>query len=205
MSPGILEGTNPQQATPRMGPTPEMSMPAKVDPQMQERVDMFMANGLNLIHNKKISDSLVNIIKNAKNEKREPDPIQGIAEATLNVIDRLESSAGERGVTLPPEYIAEAGNALMGEIIQVAEASGLGPFSEQDKYTAFSKAVGLYLTQALKDGKITNEQLQEMSKQIQQTPEGKQIMAQMQPQQQQGPTQQGAPRRPPGGAPLGGV
>ena len=177
MSPGILDGQQPV-GTAQPVDTQNVPPASTEPPDMQNQMDMFLSNGMSIIHSKKVSDGLIKTIKSATGDDRQPDPLVGVANATLNVLDRLEASAGEKGVNLPPEYVAEAGNVLMGEIFQIAEAAGLGPFSEQERYKAFSLAVSKYIDQGLKSGKITEEQLQELSAQVEGTPEGQQVMAQ---------------------------
>jgi hypothetical protein len=144
------------------------------DPKTQDTFDAFMSNGINIIHNEKVSDGMIQNILNAD------DPVKEIANATLNVVNRLEQSGSENGMNFGPEILSNGANILMGEIIQVAEISGLKPLTEEEKYMAYSLTVSRYIDEAIKSGKITPEQLQEMSQQAQQTPEGQKIVAETQ-------------------------
>jgi len=174
----------------------------QADPKMQDNIDMFLANGIRIVHNKKVSDGFIKQIVGANN------PVVAIADATLNVVDRLEGSASENGVgTLPPETLAQVANALMGEIMEMAEIAGLKPLSDDEKYQSFSLAVSKYIDKAVKSGKMSKEELGQMGDQAAQTPEGQKIMQGMGIQgmpSAQGPAQgapiQGAP--PAQGAPV---
>lgn len=157
-----------------MSPPQQDQVPGQVEGQLpqevQDRVDMFLANGIRLVHSEKVSDGFLKVILDG------PDPVMGIADATLDIVGRLEGSAGERGVSLPPEILAQVANILMGEIIKVSETAGLEPMSDEQKYQAYSLAVSKYLDQAVKSGKITPEQLQQMGAEAGQTPEGQKIV-----------------------------
>ena len=160
-----------------------------------DAVDMFLANGIRIIHDKKISDGFI------KKVVKSTDPVKDIADLTLQVIDRLERSAGKKGVTVPTGELAQAVNILMGEIIDMAEMSGLEKLSEDDRYRAYSLAAGKYLAAAVKSGKISKEQLQEMSVQAQQSQEGQKMRALM---EQTGGGQAQAGGQPAGGQPPAG-
>ena len=151
-----------------------------VDPQTQETFDAFVANGMKIIHNDKASDGILKTIADAD------DPVKAIADATLNVVERLEQSGGESGMNFDPSVLMQGANVLMGEIIMSAEMVGLKPLSDEEKYMAYSLAVSKYIDGAVKSGKMTQEQLGQMSQQAQQSPEGQKIVAEMGNMQQQG-------------------
>lgn len=144
---------------------------AGADPKTQDNIDMFLANGTRIVHNKKVSDGFIKHIIEANN------PVIAIADSTLNVIDRLESSASERGVgTLQPEALAQVANVLMGKIIEMAEIAGLKTLSDDEKYQSFSLAVSKYIDKAVKSGKMSKEELGQLGDRAAQTPEGQKIM-----------------------------
>lgn len=161
------EVPTPGTTSPVQGEAPQP--PGGMDPQIQDKFDMYLANGIKIVHNKKISDGFIKQIMGAE------DPIIAIANATLNIVDRLEQSASGRGVDLPMEYLAQVANILMGEIMESAETAGLKPLNDEQKYQAFSLAVSTYLDKAYKSGKISKEQLAQMGDRAKQTPEGQQI------------------------------
>ena len=175
-------------------PENQNAMEGQPDPKAQDNIDMFLANGTRIVHNKKVSDGFIKRIVGANN------PVIAIADATLNVIDRLESSASERGVgTLQPESLAQVANVLMGEIMEMSEIAGLKPLSDDEKYQSFSLAVSKYIDKAVKSGKMSKEELGQMGDRAAQTPEGQKIM--------QGMGVQGMPsaQGPAQGAPIQGA
>lgn len=160
----------------------------QVDPKSQDQFDIFVANGINIIHEQATADAIINQVKS------NPDPIDAIAKATLDVVVRLEESAASNGIQLEDSVKIAGANQLMGEIINLTEVSGGNKLADEQKYQAFSLAVSMYLDGAIKSGKMTKEQLVQMGQEAQQTPEGQQIAQQMQQGQQ--PVQQGGGQQP---------
>jgi len=144
--------------------------PPAADPKLQEAAKMYLANGLRLIHSEEISDGIIKKLQTVD------DPIPQIADSTLDIVNRIESGASGKGVSLPPEYLAQVANVLMGEIISIAEIAGAEPLSEEERYKAFSLAVSKYLSNAVKTGRISPDQLQQMKQQAMQSPQGQEIV-----------------------------
>ena len=143
------------------------------DPKLQETAKMYLANGLRLIHSQEVSDGIIKKLQTVD------DPVPQIADSTLDIVNRVESSAAGKGVSLPPEYLAQVANVLMGEIIGIAEIAGVKPLNEEDRYKAFSLAVSKYLAGSVESGKMSPEQLQQMGQQAMQTPKGQEIVKQV--------------------------
>ena len=144
----------------------------QVDPKNQEQHDIFVANGITIIHNEKTSDMLIKQITKAE------DKVEAVANATLNVVRKLEDSALANKIKLANEVLIYGANELMGEIIAIAEAAGMEPMTDEEKEHAYSLATSKYIDAAVKTGKITPEQLQQMGEQAKQTPDGQKIVQQ---------------------------
>lgn len=139
----------------------------------QQTLDIFIANGVKLIHNEKVSDGLLAKIQNSS------DKIEGIALALIDIINKVEKSAIANKIKLTSIVIVHGGNHLLAEIINLAEKAGLvEPLNEEQRKQAFSIATSKYIDDAVKSGKITREQLNQMSQQFQATPQGKKIAEQ---------------------------
>ena len=162
----------------------------KANEQDQAQYDMFIANGMSIIYDSATSKKIINQIV------KSPDPIEAVSDATLSVVEKLESSAEASKIKIQDSVLIHGSNALMGEIIGLAEAAGMNPLSDEQKYQAFSLAASKYIQRALKSGKITPEQLKAMSQEASQTPEGQKIAQQLgeQTQAPQQPVQADAPQ-----------
>ena len=155
---------------------------SKVDPKIQEETDVFVTNGVQIIHQPNVSDNLIKQIQSSK------DPIEGIANATLSIVERLEESSAQNGVQISDTAKIHGSNQLLGEIIKIAELAGVPKLNDDQKYQAFSLAVSRYIDKSVKSGKMPKEQLAQMGKEAGATPEGQKISQQMgQPQMNQQP------------------
>lgn len=174
---GLLE----QAAVPGMAPTaptmanPSVTPPAGAEPESvagdfnQKDMDLFVVNGVKMIHNTKVSDDIIARVIKSEN------PVVAVADATLLIVGQLERSAASAGKKISLTTIAHGSNFLMGEIIASAEAAGMKKMDDKTKYQAFSLAMGKYLDEAIKTGKMTKEELIQMGKEAEGTPIGKKM------------------------------
>lgn len=169
---GLIEQQAQAGVQPQMQPQPQPggnshSLPPGVD---HRQMDLFVANGMKLIHTQKISDAIVKQMKSAGN------PVTAISGLTLNIVSQLEASAKAAGKKLSLTVLAYGANILMGEVINLAEAAGMKPISDEDKYQAFSLTVARYLDAAVKSGQMTKEEVMQLGKQMESSPEGQKIL-----------------------------
>lgn len=149
----------------------------KVSPEIQEQFDIFITNGMNIIHDPKVSDGILNRIMQGG------DPVKNIAEATVDIVTRLADSASESGMALSDNVLVHGSNFLMGEIISLAEAAGMQKLTEEQRTQSYQLATSLYLDDSVKAGKISPEQLSQLGEQAKQSqPEAGEQMRQ--PEQQ---------------------
>lgn len=195
--PGLLEqGMQPQmggqppglmqQAPPSAQPTPGQP-PGQMPPEPQgqpmapqggkintgfdqKEFDIFVSNGIKMIHTENISDRVISAVADSKN------PVQAIADVTLNIVGRLEQSAAAKGKNLSLITLAYGANILMGEVINMAEAAGMKKLTKPEKYQAMSLATGKYLDNAVKTGKITKEELAQLGEEAAGTEAGQKIL-----------------------------
>jgi len=192
---GLLEQPQAPGQPPGQAPTPATGQPTAPGDLDQEAVDIFVANGMKIIHNPKVSDALISKIVKSEN------PVQAVADATLSIVSRLEESSKAAGRPLALPTIAYGANILMEEIMNTAEAAGMEKMDEAARYQTFSLAVGKYLDDAIKTGKMTKEELIRLGKEAEGTPIGQKMLEAA----QKGtlPTgQPGMPAQPGGGMPA---
>jgi len=189
---------NPNQQAPPMEQMP-MDQPGQetqVPPEMQEQFDLFVINAINVVHDKTVSEGILTRILH--NENR----LEAIAEATVDITMRLADSAEGEGLQISNEVLVHGGNAVLGEIITMAEAAGMQKLTDEQKNEAFQRATAIFINSSVESGNMSKDQLVQMSEQAQQTPEGQQIVQTMQEQGGQGPApspEQPIPPEQPGG------
>ena len=159
-----VPGAAPPEAPPAV---PEnQAEDGKVD---QKQLDIFVLNGLRLIHTGEVSDTITASIVQSKN------PVLAIADATLNVVSKLEQSATDAQHKLSLSTIAYGANFIMGDIITSAEAAGLKKMSDEEKAKAYSIAVSKYLDNAVKTGAMPKEELVRLGKEAEESPTGQKV------------------------------
>lgn len=178
--PGLMQQQpppGPPQAPGQVAPEMPPEQPPQVPPQPGERLgfdqkefDIFLANGIKMVHSEKISDLIIAQVADSKN------PVQAIADVTLNIVGRLEQSAEAKGKKVSYAILVHGANALMGEVITIAEAAGMKKLTKPQKYQALSLATGKYLDNAVKTGKITKEELAAMGEEAAGTEAGQKIL-----------------------------
>jgi len=175
---GLLNQGEPQTEAPQQMEAPAAEgQDTPMSPEDQEKFDILVANGMKIIYNEKFGKTMLNKVVKSK------APVEDIASFTLAVVTRLENAMERKKISLPDGVKIQAANQLMGEIMSMCEQAELPPLSEEQRGECWSIAVSKYIDQAIKTGKMTPEQVQELSAQAQQTPEGQEIMAKMQGQQ----------------------
>ena len=132
----------------------------QLPPEVREQFNMFVTNGLNIIHEEQVTNDILNrILKSG-------DPIQAIAEATVDIVTRLYDSAKKNGVEIYRDVLIHGANVLMGEIINMAEAAGMQKLSDEQKTQAFQIATSMFIDQSVKTGRISKEELAGMGKEV---------------------------------------
>ena len=146
----------------------------KLSPELRQQVDIFVSNAINIIHDPKVSQMIIQRLKNSS------DLVETTATITVDIVRRLEASARNNGINLNLAVVAQGGNIILNEIITLAKLAGILPLDDEQKYHAYCLAVALYINKAVKDGEITPQELQQWAEDIKRTKQGQKIFAQVQ-------------------------
>lgn len=139
----------------------------KVD---EKELDIFISNGVKLVHQEKISDMIISQVVNSAN------PVESLSNVMLNIVGKLEQSAEESGKQLSFVTMAYGANALLGEILLIADAAGMKALTDEQKVEVLSMTTGKYLDNAIQSGKMTKEELIELGESGAATEQGKEII-----------------------------
>lgn len=168
MVPMPVPTTDPEMAsTPETVPAPGTSSEGTAP--NQNEVELFVSNGLKIIHTPKVSDLIISKVADAKN------PVGAIAEATLGIVERLVQSAKAAGKNYSFPTVAAGTNYIMGDIIASGEAAGMKKMDDQGKFQAITLVLGKYLDNAVNSGRITKEAIMQMGKEASATPMGQKM------------------------------
>lgn len=126
---------------------------ANVTPEEQQQYDQFVANGMQLLYNKKAMPQLLQMIAG------DGDPVEGLANALVMVVTRLEDSAGEQGTQLSPDVMMHGGTELLEQMADLAEKGGVHEFDEKEMESALYMAMDMYRSTRQQQGKLPEDQL----------------------------------------------
>lgn len=163
----------------------------------------FVSNGMKLVHSPETRDRILEHLKATQ------PPEKALGDVTLMIVKRLEDEFQRQQKQLPGIVILDGSNEIMGNVVEVAETSGLYELDEQTKAKAYSYAVQEYIKEGLATGKLDPLEVKRAAarlseRQAQVDPEGAKLtatVAEKMPAAPQGPApQQPAPQGLIGGA-----
>ncbi len=164
------QGAQEQPVQPQQQQAPQPGTGEQPPGGAQNAFDKLMINALKIIHNEQTTDTILQRIQ------ANPDKTDALGEAGLDIIQRLEESALQNRFEIPLAAGLNGLNVIIGEVANIAQSAGVAEYNEEQKYQAFSWAISNYIDQAVKSGKMTKEELMQAGEQIQQTPEGGEIV-----------------------------
>jgi hypothetical protein len=152
---------------------------------LQDLYDIFVAQGIRIAF--KIAPQL-----------QGKSSIDVLGNALFNIVNKIETEGAKNGIKFPLEVLLHGSNEILGHLIEATKVK----INEQQIKAVVSMAVGKWIENAMKTGKMTKDQLIQLAQQAQQ--------AMPQPQQAQQPSpapQQGAsaPAQTPGAMNPGGI
>lgn len=190
----------------------ENGLPENYDKQVEQVVAM----AISIIYDEqaRIDQTLLpETYQKAQQTSPHPDDAgpQAVAEVGMKILSRVEGLVERQGKQIDPIIVAGAIGPIIEEVAELSATAGIVELSEEDMQISVASAVSIYIGQAVKSGKITQEELQEVAQVLEaEYPEEKQQFEQMvqarnqrqQTQGQQAPPQQQPPTQmPQGGQP----
>lgn len=164
--PDPVEAKNPDknQSGNKNQPSPE-----------QDLLDIFVAQGMKIVM--KIAPTI-----------KGTGSIDALGNALFNIVNKIETEGARNGVNFPQWVLIRGTKDILIYLIDTVQVK----VTEDQVKSIIGIAVGRYLKNALDTGKMTKEQAMELSRQMQQQADPKQ-MAQPNPQQVQTPALNAAP------------
>jgi len=128
---------------------------------MKTDVDRFVANAVNIIHNEKSREHIIELLKKGK-------PPEALSDATLQVLKMTEMVAQKKGVEIDDQIRIDGGMAIMELLIEVAEAADIFEPTEEIVAKAAQLAVGKYYKSLNDQGNLTAAMLNDHAEQAKQ-------------------------------------
>jgi hypothetical protein len=124
----------------------------KSEKALKEDFRMFRAKAMKLAHSKGHADKIMQAL--AQGNK-----IQSLATVTFTIADRVSTAMRKSGNETPDQIIAVATLDVMGQMIELAEESGVQTYTPEEKQAAFSEVVNMYFQKEMKEGRVDKEEL----------------------------------------------
>lgn len=126
--------------------------PANEPNQNQDLYDIFVSQGIKMAG--PISEKMAGKAS-----------IDTIGNALFEIVKRIENDGMKHGVKFPIEVVLHGSNEILSHLIQWTGVQ----VDEQKTKAIIGMAVGKYLQDAIKTGKMTQEQVQQLGSQAQQS------------------------------------
>lgn len=172
----------------------------------EEQVKTLTAAAMSIIHNEEnaIEDTqLPEAYQKAQQEIQHPEDAgpKAVADVSLWVLAEVEKQVESQGRVIKPIIVMGAIGDICGQVAEVATLAGICEMSEEDTQIAVATAINKYVSQAKKEGKITDRQLQEAAQAMQkkypdEVKQFQQMVAQREQRQKQKQTPQAPGRQP---------
>lgn len=141
---------------------------SNVPPEEQQQYDQFVANGMNIIYSDEAMPQLLETLKGDGN------PVEGLANALVAVVSRLDDSAKGAGLDVEGDIKMHGGKELMDQLVELAETAGVHEYTPDEVESAFFMALDLYRENQMQQGTLPTEELsQDMSELVQADQEGR--------------------------------
>lgn len=148
----------------------------------QEDFDLFLAKGMQAIHQPKVSERLVkSIVKN--------DPVAGLAGATRASVAKIVDTFKKTSKPIPANMIPDLSLELTGQLAEMVTAKTGVEIDQPQVLEAYKSFIQDYTSDGIRGGNITKEQLQQDVTKLQ-PQEQQQEQVVMQPSPGQSPLQQ---------------
>ena len=122
-----------------------------VTPQEQKEYERFVSNGLNMIYDPKGLKKIVKSLRGGDN------PVEGLANTLVSVVQRLEQSARQSGNEVSGDVMLQGGVELLETLVEMSEKAGIHEFSEKDMETALFMAMDNYRFIKQSQGQLPDE------------------------------------------------
>jgi hypothetical protein len=141
---------------------------SNVGPEEQAQYDEFVKKGAELIYVDGDDGAEVEptIVEALSVPERDPDAPQGgnpsimaLANATFNIVKKLDESAIEQGVPISDDVLYHGGTEILEELAEVARTAGIHDYTEEEMSGALYQTVDLFRDHAIKTGRTSEETL----------------------------------------------
>ena len=138
-----------------------LSEPTKTRNKPSQQTKDYISNGMKLIHSPEMQDTILSRLEGDQD-------VKALSDLSLQIVNRLDASMGQSGVQVGYDTKMKGLSVFMTQLIEVGAAAGLVDVGEKEIQAASGDAVGRYMKEGLAKGTITEDEMREAYKVIQQ-------------------------------------
>ncbi len=156
---GLIREQVPPDMAEQQGMEEEQAAPegeggeSNVAPEEQAQYDQFVKNGMQLMYDEKATDQLLENISSSENK------VEGLANALVTIVSRLEESATESGQEISGDVMMHGGQELMEQLVELVEEAGIHDYTPEEMESAFLAAIDAYRSMKQEQGTLPVEDL----------------------------------------------
>ncbi len=130
-----------------------VDLEANVTAEEQEQYDRFVTNGMKMLYDEKAVQKLLTSMEGDGN------PVEGLANALVQVVMRLEDSSEQAGEKISPDVLLHGGTELLEQMVDLSEQAGGHKFKEKEIESALYLALDTYRTTRQQQGRLDEDAL----------------------------------------------
>lgn len=124
-----------------------------VTPEEQQQYDLFVTNGMQVLDDEKALPQVIEAIRG------DGSPVEGLANALVTLVMRLEDSAAEQGQKISGDVMMHGATELLEQMVDLAEKAGVHEFDEKEMESALYLAMDTYRSSRQEQGKLPEDEL----------------------------------------------
>lgn len=124
---------------------------SNVTPEEQAQYDQFVANGMQLLYSPQALPRVLQAMQG------DGDPVEGLANALVTLVTRLEDSAGKGNAEISGDVKFHGATELLGQMADLAKEAGIHDYSEDEQERALYLALDLYRNARQQQGQLPQE------------------------------------------------
>lgn len=141
-------------------------------PNYEKQVEATMAMAMSIIYNDQVKleeKHIPEALESAGQQAQHPDDAAplAIADVSLWVLSMIEGRLEKQGKELQPIVVAGVIGNIVAEVYELAQAGKLVEANEEDLQVSIATAINKYIAMARQEGKISDEELQEVAELMQ--------------------------------------
>jgi hypothetical protein len=138
---------------------------SNVSPEEQAQYEQFVNNSYQLLYQEgqeggEVRPEVLESLQVGEQQGEGPNPaIMALAQTAVNVVTQLDDSARQAGSPITDDVLYHGATAVIEELAEIAQASQLYDFSEEEMGGALMQAIDLYRPKLIADGRTSEETL----------------------------------------------